>query len=302
MAVSVGRVRLPNPVMAASGTYGLGTEFAAYGDPAALGAVVVKSLSAQPWPGNPPPRLHPVAGASMINAVGLENPGVEEWGRSGLPALVAAGARVVASLWGRTVEEYRAAAEALAGLDGILAWEVNLSCPNLEDPRRMFAHDPKEAAEVVAAVRDAAAAGHAVWAKLSPNTADLVEVAAAVASHGADAVTLVNTLSGMAIDVERRRPVLANVYGGVSGPAVHAVAVRAVHQVHTEIAGLPVVGVGGISTGTHAVEMMMAGASAVQVGTASFHDPRAPHRVLAELTRWCARHRTAPGELTGAVA
>src|SRR5207249_5747852 len=150
--VSVGTVQLPNPILTASGTYGLGAEFAAYGDPAALGAIVVKSLSCDPWPGNPAPRLHPVAGASMLNAIGLENPGVDAWVAGGLVDLRAAGARVVASLWGRRVEEYRKAAEALAGASGITAWEVNLSCPNLEDPRTMFAHDPAMTAEVITAV------------------------------------------------------------------------------------------------------------------------------------------------------
>lgn len=302
LAVTVGRLGLPNPVMAASGTYGLGTELSAYGSPAELGAVVVKSLSAEPWPGNPSPRLHPVAGASMLNAVGLENPGVDEWAATGLAGLRAAGARVVASLWGRSQAEYRAAAEALAGLEGPVAWEVNLSCPNLEDPRRMFAHDPAEAAAVVAVVREAAGEARPVWAKLSPNASDIVAVADAVARAGADAVTLVNTLSGMAIDIEARRPAVANVYGGVSGPAVHAVAVRAVHQVRCELPELPVVGVGGISSAAGAVEMMMAGASAVQVGTATFFDPRAPHRVLDDLAAWCRDHGVLPRQLTGAVA
>lgn len=298
LTVRVGRLSLPNPVMAASGTYGLSTEFAAYGPPADLGAVVVKSLSADPWPGNPAPRLHPVAGGSLLNAVGLQNPGVDEWARTGLPALMQAGARVVASLWGRSVEEYRKAAEALAPLEGPSAWEVNLSCPNLEDPRRMFAHDRAEAAEVVTAVREAAGPKRSLWAKLSPNATDIVSIAASVSEAGADAVTLVNTLSALAIDIETRQPVVANVYGGLSGPALHAVAVRAVHQVHRELPEVPIVGVGGISRGEQAVEMLMAGASAVQVGTASFFDPRAPHQVLAELDRWCRRHATTPAQIT----
>ena len=235
LSVDVGGLRLANPVMTAAGTYGLGTEFSAYGDPSTLGALVVKSLSAFPWAGNRPPRVRAVAGGSMINAVGLDNPGVAVWASDHLSALRSKGARVVASIWGRTVEEYRGAAEALAVCDGVVAWEINLSCPNLEDPRRMFAHDAKEAAEVVAAVRDAAGAARTVWAKLSPNATDIVEVGASVSAHGADAVTLVNTLSGMAIDVESRRPILDNGYGGVSGPALHPVALRAVHQVHREL-------------------------------------------------------------------
>jgi dihydroorotate dehydrogenase (NAD+) catalytic subunit len=302
LAVSVGSLELANPAMAASGTYGFGTEFSQLADPASLGAVVVKSLSASPWPGNPAPRLHPVAGGSMLNAVGLENPGVEQWASTGLADLLTAGARVVASIWGRSVEEYHRAAFTLAAVDGPIAWEINLSCPNLEDPRHLFAHDACAAGEVISAVREAAGPSRQLWAKLSPNVSDIVAIASAAWERGASAVTLVNTLSGMAIDVDARRPVLANTYGGVSGPALHAVAVRAIHQVHRELPRVPVVGVGGVSRGTDAVEMLMAGASAVQVGTASFFDPRAPHRVLRELARWCRRRGTTPRELIGAVA
>jgi dihydroorotate dehydrogenase (NAD+) catalytic subunit len=288
MAVAVGSVRLPNPVMTASGTSGHGAELAPYLDLAALGAVVVKSLHADPWPGNPPLRVHETT-AGMINSVGLQGPGVPAWLAGDLPPLVATGARVVASIWGRSVDDYRRAADLLGGAPPeVVAVEVNLSCPNTEAGRDLFAHSPAAAAEAVAAT---ACCGRPRWAKLSPNAANLAEVAAAVAEAGAEAVTLVNTVMGMAIDPEARRFRLGSGPngGGVSGPAIHPVAVRAVFDVHRALPGLPVVGVGGIARGADAAEMILAGASAVQVGTATFADPRAPGRVRDELEDWVRR-------------
>jgi dihydroorotate dehydrogenase (NAD+) catalytic subunit len=288
MAVAVGSVRLPNPVMTASGTSGHGAELAPYLDLAALGAVVVKSLHADPWPGNPPLRVHETT-AGMINSVGLQGPGVPAWLAGDLPPLVATGARVVASIWGRSVDDYRRAADLLGGAPPeVVAVEVNLSCPNTGAGRDLFAHSPAAAAEAVAAT---ACCGRPRWAKLSPNAANLAEVAAAVAEAGAEAVTLVNTVMGMAIDPEARRFRLGSGPngGGVSGPAIHPVAVRAVFDVHRALPGLPVVGVGGIARGADAAEMILAGASAVQVGTATFADPRAPGRVRDELEDWVRR-------------
>ncbi|MFN0088857.1 MAG: dihydroorotate dehydrogenase [Acidimicrobiales bacterium] len=286
LSTRVGSVSLPNPVMTAAGTAGHGAELGAYLDLAELGAVVVKSLSARPWPGNPPPRLHPTP-AGMLNSVGLQGPGVEAWLEHELPALEAAGARVVVSIWGRTVAEYAAAAALLAAAPAaVAAVEVNVSCPNTEDKSRMFAHSPIATAEVIAA---AAAAGRPRWAKLSPNTDRLVEVAAAARDAGAEAVTLVNTLLGMVIDVEARRPRLGGGGGGLSGAAIHPVAVRAVYDCAAALPDLAIVGVGGVTNGVEAVELLLAGASAVQVGTASFADPRAPLRVLEGLGAWCRR-------------
>ena len=287
LSTAVASVRLANPVMTASGTAGHGTELAAYGPLAALGAVVVKSLSAEPWPGNPAPRLHPVA-AGMLNAVGLQGPGVEAWLAEDLPGLVAAGAVVVASVWGRSVEDFSKAAGLLAGAAGIAAVEVNVSCPNVEDRSRMFAHSPTATAEAVDA---AGAAGLPRWAKLSPNVADLCEIAGAALSAGAEALTLVNTLLGFAVDVEHRRPALGAGGGGLSGPAVHPVAVRAVWECRAAFPQAGLVGVGGVGDGPGAVELLLAGADAVQVGTATFADPRAPWKVLAGVTRWCRRHQ-----------
>ena len=295
-SVRVGSLTLPGPVTTASGTAGHGAELSRFFPLGELGAVVVKSLAAYEWAGNPAPRVHP-AGDGMINAVGLQGPGVEHWLRDELPELAATGARVVASIWGRSVDDYRAAAEQLAGAPAsVVAVEVNLSCPNLEGRRGIFAHDAALSAEVIAAT---AAVGRPRWAKLSPNTDRVVEVAAAVAAAGAESVTLSNTLLGMVLDPHTGRPVLGAGGGGYSGRPVHAVAVRTVYDVHAALPDLPIVGVGGVASGWDAAELLLAGASAVQVGTATFADPRAAHRVLGELHEWCAARGVTPVDLRG---
>ena len=293
----VGSLTLRGPVMTASGTAGHGDELARYVDLASLGAVVVKSLGPDPWPGNPPPRVHETP-AGMINSVGLQGPGVAAWLDDELPAVVATGATVVASIWGRTLDDYAAAAEALAAAPAeVVAVEVNVSCPNLHDRNRMFAHDP---GSTRAALVAAGVCGRPTWAKLSPNVGDLVPIAAAAAEGGAEAVTLVNTVMGLAIDPETRRPRLGGGGGGLSGPAIHPVAVRAVHDVHAALPGLPIVGVGGVARGVDAVELVLAGAAAVQVGTATFADPRATATVTAEVAAWCEAHGvTAVRDLIG---
>ncbi|MEZ5141867.1 MAG: dihydroorotate dehydrogenase [Acidimicrobiales bacterium] len=283
----VGSVALANPVLTASGTAGHGDELARYLDLSALGAVVVKSLSADPWPGNPPPRIHETP-AGMINSVGLQGRGVAHWLAEELPPLLATGATVVASIWGTTVEDYARAADALAGAPPeVVAVEVNVSCPNLHARGEMFAHSAAGTHEAVAAT---AGCGRPRWAKLSPNVTALAPIAVAATEAGAEAVTLVNTVMGMVIDVERRRPVLGGGGGGVSGPAIHPVAVRAVHDVHAALPELPIVGVGGVARGTDVVELLLAGAAAVEVGTATFAEPRATLRILGELQDWCDRH------------
>ncbi len=285
MTVRIGSVTLPNPVMTASGTSGHGAELAPYVDLGALGAVVVKSLAAFAWAGNPAPRLHPTP-AGMLNAVGLQGPGVAAWLRDDLPGLLQAGARVVASIWGRTVDEYRAAADLLARAPAeVVAVEVNLSCPNLEDRRHMFSHS---ATATRAAMEATAGCRRPRWAKLGATTHELPDIALAARDGGAEAVTLVNTLLGLVLDPRTGRAVLGNGGGGLSGPAIRPVAVRAVFDVAAAAPDLPIVGVGGIATGEHAAELLLAGAGAVQVGTATFADPRAPARVLAELQEWVA--------------
>lgn len=285
VTATIGTVSLPNPVMAASGTAGHSTELAAYVDLSSLGAVVTKSLLCEPWAGNPAPRVHEAV-AGMLNSVGLQGPGVEAWLEDDLPPLRRTGARVVASIWGRTVDEFAKAATMLRGAD-VVAVEVNISCPNVEDRRRMFAHS-------VAATEDALAAtescGLPRWAKLSPNVTDLPEIAAAAERGGASAVTLINTVMGMAIDAGSGAYRLGAGGGGLSGPAVHPVAVRAVHDVHAALPSLPIVGVGGVRSGEDAVELLLAGASAVQVGTATFADPRACSKVLRGVRGWCRSH------------
>ena len=290
LTTTVGSVVLPNPVLTASGTAGHGDELAAYVDLSAVGAVVVKSLSAEPWAGNPAPRVHETP-AGMINSVGLQGPGVPAWLADELPAVLATGARVVASIWGSTIDDYRRAAELLADAPpGVVAVEVNVSCPNHHDRNRMFAHSPATTAE---AVQAAAACGRPRWVKLSPNVSDLASIALAAHDAGAEAVVLVNTVLGMAIDPETRRPRLGGGGGGLSGPAMHPVAVRAVHDVHAARPELPIVGVGGVARGVDAVELMLAGASAVEVGTATFADPRSVERVRLELASWCDAHGVA---------
>jgi dihydroorotate dehydrogenase (NAD+) catalytic subunit len=273
--------------MTASGTAGHGAEFANYLDPASLGAVVVKSMKADEWAGNPAPRVHPTA-SGMINSVGLQGKGVPHWLEHDLPDLLATGATVVASIWGSSVDDYARAAAALAEApEGVVAVEVNVSCPNLEDRGSMFAHSRTATAEVIEA---STVVGRPMWAKLSPNAADLPEIAEAAYGAGAEAVVLTNTLLGMVIDTESRRPVLGAKKGGLSGAAMHPVAVRAVFDVHEALPELPIVGVGGTSSGTDVVEFLLAGASAVEVGTATFADPRAPRRILGEFEQWCQRH------------
>ena len=291
LTTAVGSVTLPNPILTASGTSGHGAELAPYVDLGALGAVVVKSLAAHAWAGNPPLRVHETA-AGMINSVGLQGPGVEQWLAHDLPALLGTGARVVASIWGRSVAEYEAAAARLADAPAqVVAVEVNLSCPNTEAARDLFAHSATSTRDAMAAT---AACGRPRWAKLSPNVTDLVPIAEAALEGGAEAVTLVNTVMGMAIDPATGRYRLGSGErgGGLSGPAIHPIAVRAVHDVHAALPDLPIVGVGGVASGADAAELLLAGASAVQVGTATFADPRAPATVLRELEAWLSQ-RTA---------
>jgi dihydroorotate dehydrogenase (NAD+) catalytic subunit len=281
--VSIGSVHLSQPVLTASGTAGHCVELNRYFAMADIGATVVKSLFATPWPGNPAPRLHPTP-AGMINAVGLQGPGVPKWCETDLPELEKHGVTIVASIWGRTVEEYRQAAELLAPhAHRIAALEVNLSCPNLEGRGGIIAHDPVMSANVIAAC---AITGLPMWAKLSPNTDRLITIAESVVEAGAEALTLTNTLLGMLLNTETAQPVLGNGGGGVSGRAMFPVALRAVFDVRKALPHIPIVGVGGIASGNDAIAMMQAGAHAVQVGTASFARPDAAMKILNEMHAW----------------
>jgi dihydroorotate dehydrogenase (NAD+) catalytic subunit len=289
LSTRVGTVALSNPVMTASGTAGHGAELSGLVELSTLGAVVSKSVAPFEWPGSPAPRLVGTAGG-MINAVGLQGRGVKAWLQDDVPALEASGACVVASIWGHTVEDFAEAAVLLGDApETVVAVEINLSCPNLEG-KGMFAQSADATRDVVAAT---AACRRARWAKLTAVVSDLPEIAAAAASGGAEAVTLVNTLPAMAIDVTTRRPALGTRAGGLSGPAIHPVAVRAVHDVYASVPGLALVGVGGVTDAVSALELVLAGASAVQVGTATFADARACGRVLSQLRSWCENHGVA---------
>lgn len=300
LTAHIGAVTLPNPVMTASGTAGNGAELSSYVDLGRLGAVVVKSLSVDPWSGNPPPRVHQAA-AGMLNSVGLQNPGVAGWLAGELPALASTGARVVVSIWAFTTDGYHDAAAAVAAairrsgpeVAAIVAVEANISCPNVEERNAMFAHSERAAAAATAAAAAGLGGVLPLWVKLSPNVTDLPAIAGSVAGAGAGALVLTNTLMGLALDPVTGRARLGGGGGGLSGAALHPIAVRAVHDCRQAHPQVPIVGVGGVSTGEDAAEMLAAGADAVQVGTATFADPRAPMRVLAELAGWCRTHRVA---------
>jgi dihydroorotate dehydrogenase (NAD+) catalytic subunit len=302
LTVRLGDIVLRNPIVAASGTFGYGDEVARLCPPDQLGGVTVKSLAAFEWPGNPAPRLAPGSGGGMLNSVGLQGPGIEHWIEHGLPELRALGARVFASLWGRTVDDFAVAAKmlqpAVADLVGV---EVNVSCPNVEDRARMFAHSTTSTAAVMRAVADAQL-GLPLFAKLSPNTFEIVDIAGAALDAGATGLTLVNTLLGYGIDATTRQPRLGAGGGGLSGPPLKPVALRAVHDVTAAHPGTPVIGTGGVTTGEDVVEMLLAGASAVGVGTVTFREPRAMLRIRDELGAWCAAHGTARvSDLIGAL-
>ncbi|MGF1598205.1 MAG: dihydroorotate dehydrogenase [Acidimicrobiales bacterium] len=286
LTTRVGSVELPSPIMTASGTAGHGAELGAYVDLAGLGALVVKSLAPFAHDGNPALRVHPTP-AGMINSIGLQGPGLPRWLETELPTLRATGARVVVSIWGRTVDHYREAAEMLTAVGPeVVAVEVNISCPNTEAGNELFSHSCALTERVLAATE---ACGRPRWAKLSPNAADaLADITAAAVAGGAEAVTLVNTYFGLAVDPVTRRPRLGGVRGGVSGPAIHPLAVRAVADVHAAHPGVPIIGVGGIASAADIVEFALVGASAVQIGTATLADPRACDRLGAELVQWCA--------------
>ena len=279
-AVKVGGVDLINPFMTASGTAGHDVEFAPYMPLHKIGATTVKSLFHTEWEGNPAPRVH-MASSGMMNAVGLQGPGVAAWIEESLPKLQSAGVTVIASIWGRTLGEYvSAAAQLRVAGNRISAIEVNLSCPNLEGRTGIIAHDESLSAQIIAAVR--AESDVPVWAKLSANTDRIVEIAHAVVGAGAQSLTVINTMVGLQIDVMSGRPTLGNGGGGLSGPAIHPIAVRAVFDIRRAIPHVDIVGVGGIRSGSDAIEMMLAGANAVQVGTASFAHPGATWRIARE--------------------
>jgi dihydroorotate dehydrogenase (NAD+) catalytic subunit len=301
VSVDLAGVRLRNPILVASGTFAAGREGSAFLDVAHVGGIIVKSMTATPWKGKPTPRMCETPGG-MLNAIGIQNKGVDHFLAEDLPWLLKKKATVVASIAGNTVEEFVKVADKLrTGARGIAAVEVNISCPNLEDRNQMFAHSVSATTEVVAEVKKALARVP-VFPKLSPNVTSLTEIAGAALDAGADGLSLVNTVFGMAIDVDARRPKLAGTIGGLSGPAIRPIAVRAIYEVHKEFPHVPLIGQGGVSDASDALEMILAGASAVAVGTANFINPRASLDAAAGIAEYLARHDVASvSELIGAV-
>lgn len=282
MTTVLASVEFPNPVMTASGCAAAGRELDQFFPVDEIGAIVTKSIMMAARAGRATPRMAETA-SGMLNSIGLQGPGIDGFCTTDLAWLRERGARAVVSIAGGSVEEYRKLAGRLADEGGVSVVEVNISCPNVEDRGQVFACDPVAAGTVIEAVRRELPADVPVFAKLSPDVTDIVEVGRACVDGGADGLTAINTLLGMAIDVDAMRPVLAGVTGGLSGPAIRPVAVRCVWQLRGALPDVPIIGVGGIKTGYDALELVLAGASAVQVGTAAFHDPSAPVRILGEL-------------------
>ncbi|HET7559237.1 MAG TPA: dihydroorotate dehydrogenase [Limnochordia bacterium] len=279
LSLTLAGIPLDNPVMVASGTFGYGRDYAPLVDLDRIGAVMVKGVSSEPWPGNPPPRIWETP-AGMLNAIGLQNPGVDAFVQHDLPFLSRRRCKVIVNVIGKRAEEYVAVARRLDGEPGVHALELNISCPNIKEGGIAFGSDPHAAAALVAAVRKATA--KPIIPKLSPNVTDIKLMARAVVDAGADAISLVNTFLGMAIDVRRRRPVLANTFGGLSGPAIRPIAVRMVWEAYESVS-VPIIGMGGIANGRDALEFVLAGASAVAVGTATFARPHTALEVVEAL-------------------
>lgn len=286
LGVNIGGLSLKNPVLTASGTFGYGEEFADFVDLNRLGGFIIKGTTINHREGNPYPRMAETP-SGMLNAVGLQNKGVDYFIDNIYPRIKDVDSHVIVNVSGATIDDYVAVCEKLAPLDKINAIEVNISCPNVKQGGMAFGTTCDGAAQVARAVRKAFP--KTVIIKLSPNVTDITEIARAVEAEGADAVSLINTLLGMAIDVERQRPYLSTITGGLSGPAVRPVAVRMVWQVSKAVQ-IPVVGLGGIMNGRDAIEFMLAGARAIQVGTANFIDPTVTMKIIDYMTDYCERH------------
>ncbi|MFZ3072963.1 MAG: dihydroorotate dehydrogenase [Thermodesulfobacteriota bacterium] len=296
--VNLNGLKLKNPVMTASGTFGYGVEFSPHTNVSRLGGVVVKGLSLKPRQGNPPPRIVETP-CGMLNAIGLQNVGVEAFINEKLPKLRKFKTAVIANIFGETLDEYAEVAKRLDGAEGVSALEINISCPNVRKGGMSFGVDPLEAAKVVEIVRKATKLH--LMTKLSPNVSDIKVMVKAVEEAGTDSISLINTIPGMAIDVEKRRPILTTITGGLSGPAIRPIAVRMVYEA-AKVAKTPIIGIGGIVTANDALEFLIAGASAVQVGTANFLDPEAAIKVIEGIEAYMKRHLIKKvGEITGSL-
>jgi dihydroorotate dehydrogenase (NAD+) catalytic subunit len=296
LSVRLGKLALPYPTLMGSGCYGSGDEFAPFADLHKLGAVVLKSVTREPRLGNPTPRLVHVA-AGMLNAIGLQNPGIDWYLEHDVPKFAGRPCTLIGSVAGCSIDDYAYVCERLAARDEIAAIEVNISCPNVASEGETFACDPRLTAKVVHAARSTT--DKPLIVKLSPNVTDIAAIAREAEAAGADALAVVNTVRGMAIDVETWRPRLGNVTGGLSGPAIRPIAVLAVYEVARAV-NIPIVGQGGIETVSDALEFLLAGASAIGIGTANFTDPRVPERIVAGLSDYLQRHGLSTiAELTG---
>lgn len=288
LSVDLAGLVLPNPIMTASGCFASGREIDALWNVSDLGAVVAKSVTLEPRQGLPTPRMAETP-SGMLNAIGLQNPGVDRWLERDVPWLASRGARVVASVAGNSVDDFREVARRVAGSSAVAAVEVNLSCPNVSHRGLVFACDPVRSAEVVRAVRQALP-DRPLFAKLTPDVTDIARIGRSVVEAGADGVSAINTTLGMAIDPETGRPAVANGYAGLSGPAIRPIAVRAVHQLFTELGPeVPIIGMGGVRTVADVVELVRAGASAVAIGTATFADPFIATNIVRDLGPWLGR-------------
>jgi dihydroorotate dehydrogenase (NAD+) catalytic subunit len=285
LAVEIAGIKLKNPVMPASGTFGYGEEYAPFLDLNNLGAIVTKGLSLRPKAGNPTPRIAETT-SGMLNAIGLQNVGVDDFIKFKLPFLREVNTPTIVNFFGNTLEEYGEVARRLSDIPEVAGVELNISCPNVKQGGIVFGTDPRAAAEVVALVRRNL--DKPLIVKLTPNVTDITVVARAVAEAGADAISCINTLTGMAVDIKTRRPRLANRTGGLSGPAIRPIAVRLVHQV-VQAVKIPVIGIGGIAKAEDALEFLIVGATAVQVGTANFVDPSAMQTIIDGLEQFCVR-------------
>lgn len=294
-----GGLEFRNPVLTASGTFGYAQEFEALTSLRDLGGVVTKGISPAPRFGNPAPRICETA-SGMLNSIGLENVGVEGFAKDKLPFLRICGTRVLVNFFGTTFDEYVDCGARLAAMEGVDGLEMNVSCPNIKAGGIEFGRDPAVLGELVRACR--AVIRKPLWVKLTPNTSDIVALARACAESGADAVSIINTVTGMAIDARTRRPRIATVFGGLSGPAIKPIALRMVYQVHRAGIPIPICGIGGIQTGTDAIEFLLAGARCVQIGTQNFVDPATAERVIREMEDCCRAMGVADiGELVGAL-
>jgi dihydroorotate dehydrogenase (NAD+) catalytic subunit len=286
LKTQLGKLELHSPVLAASGPLGSSLEYAELIDPGQFGAIIVKGISLEPWPGNPPPRLAETA-AGMLNAIGLQNPGLKYFLKHELPRLRGFKTKIIVNIIGRTVEEYAETAAALDQQPGIDAVELNISCPNLNAGGMAFGADLQLTEKTVSAVRQRTSLPLLV--KLTPNVTDIVSIARAAEEAGADIVSLINTLGGMAIDIEKKKPVLGNIFGGLSGPAIMPVALKMVWQV-SEALNIPVLGMGGITSAADAVQFILAGARAVAVGSGIFHNPDLAGEITSGLKEYMARN------------